>query len=91
MVELPYADRCCGSAGIYNIMEPEMSGKILSEKMRHIASTGASVVATGNPGCLLQIWSGARSEKLPITLAHPVQLLDWAYSATISGARPQSQ
>lgn len=81
LVELPYADQCCGSAGIYNITQPEMSSRILEEKISNIISTGAHVIATGNPGCLLQIRSGAREKKLTLSVVHPIQLLDQAYEA----------
>ncbi|MFS0722821.1 (Fe-S)-binding protein [Paenibacillus sp. 1P07SE] len=59
-VELPEADRCCGSAGIYNITQPEMAGQLLEAKMSQVESTGAAVVLTSNPGCLLQMKLGDR-------------------------------
>src|SRR6185295_11503188 len=55
LVELAESTWCCGSAGIYNLIQPEMATELLERKLKHIKSTGASVVATGNPGCLLQI------------------------------------
>jgi len=79
LVELPEATWCCGSAGIYNITQPAMAGELLDRKMRHLKSTRATVVATGNPGCLLQIVSGAEKERLPLRVAHPVTLLAEAY------------
>lgn len=57
-IELPYADHCCGSAGIYNITNFEMSMKILDRKMDHVKSTKATIIATSNPGCLLQMKVG---------------------------------
>ena len=60
LVELTEATWCCGSAGIYNITQPEMSMALLERKMKHIAATGAEVVATGNPGCIGQIRYGAQ-------------------------------
>jgi glycolate oxidase iron-sulfur subunit len=79
LVELPEASWCCGSAGIYNLTQPEMAGQLLERKMKHIRSTGCRVVATGNPGCLLQIVNGAAQEGLPLRVVHPVTLLAEAY------------
>jgi glycolate oxidase iron-sulfur subunit len=70
---------CCGSAGTYNIMQPEISAKLLERKVKNIEATGAALVATGNIGCITQIASAA---KLPVV--HTVELLDWAYG----GKRP---
>jgi glycolate oxidase iron-sulfur subunit len=78
LVELRDADRCCGSAGIYNLTHPEMSARILDEKIANIIRSGAQVVATGNPGCLLQIQNGLRARNLPIRVVHPIELLDQA-------------
>ena len=60
LVELPESTWCCGSAGIYNIVQPEMADQLLDRKLKHIQSTGASIVANGNPGCLLQLINGAK-------------------------------
>jgi glycolate oxidase iron-sulfur subunit len=65
---------CCGSAGTYNILQPEISARLLERKVKNITATGADVVATGNIGCITQIGSAA---KLPVV--HTVKLLDWAY------------
>jgi glycolate oxidase iron-sulfur subunit len=70
---------CCGSAGIYNLIQPAMADKLLQRKLDHIAATGADVVATGNPGCLLQIQNGLRARGSSVTVAHPVSLLARAY------------
>jgi glycolate oxidase iron-sulfur subunit len=72
---------CCGSAGIYNLIQPEMADKLLQRKLDHIAATGASIVAAGNPGCLLQIENGAAARGLPVEVVHPVTLLARAYRA----------
>ncbi len=64
---------CCGSAGIYNMLEPEISNQLLARKALNIERTGAQAIATGNIGCIMQI---ARGTKLPIV--HTVELLDWA-------------
>jgi glycolate oxidase iron-sulfur subunit len=79
LVELPESSWCCGSAGIYNLVQPEMADQLLERKMKHIRSTGAEVVATANPGCLLQIINGAEKQGLKIRLAHPITLLAEAY------------
>jgi glycolate oxidase iron-sulfur subunit len=79
LAELPESNWCCGSAGIYNLTQPEMAAQLLDRKLQHIRSTGASVVATGNPGCLLQLINGARQRGLPVRVLHPVTLLAEAY------------
>ena len=79
LVELPESSWCCGSAGVYNIVQPEMAGQLLDRKLKHIRSTGASIVATGNPGCLLQLINGAKQQGLPLRVVHPVTLLAEAY------------
>jgi glycolate oxidase iron-sulfur subunit len=79
LVELPESQWCCGSAGIYNLIQPEMAGALLERKLRHIRSTGATIVATGNPGCLLQLINGAREQGMNLRVAHPVSLIAEAY------------
>ncbi len=79
LIELPESTWCCGSAGIYNLIQPEMAGELLDRKLRHIKTTRASIVATGNPGCLLQIINGARQQNLPLRVVHPITLLAEAY------------
>ncbi len=79
LVELPEANWCCGSAGIYNLTQPEMAGQLLQRKLDHIHSTGALTVATGNPGCLLQLVNGARERGMNLRIAHPITLLAEAY------------
>jgi glycolate oxidase iron-sulfur subunit len=79
LVELPESTWCCGSAGIYNLIQPEMAGDLLDRKLRHIKSTRATIVATGNPGCMLQIINGARAQNIPLRIAHPITLLAEAY------------
>lgn len=82
LVELPESSWCCGSAGIYNIIQPEMADQLLDRKLNHIKSTGATVVATGNPGCLLQVVNGAKQRDMPLRVVHPVTLLAEAYRRT---------
>jgi glycolate oxidase iron-sulfur subunit len=78
---LPSSDKCCGSAGIYSIVRPEMARAVLGLKIESLAAAvpRPTVVATGNPGCLMQIGAGLRAAGLPIRVAHPVELLDWSY------------
>jgi glycolate oxidase iron-sulfur subunit len=79
LVELGESTWCCGSAGIYNLVQPEMADKLLRRKVEFIQKTGAGVVATGNPGCLLQVKNGCRREGLTVRVVHPVTLLAEAY------------
>ena len=79
LVEMSESTWCCGSAGIYNIIQPEMAGELLDRKLDHIAVAGAHTVATGHPGCLLQIQNGARQRGLPLRIVHPITLLAEAY------------
>jgi len=81
LVELPEANWCCGSAGIYNLTQPEMAEQLLERKLAHIRTTGATVVATANPGCLLQLINGATGRGMKLRVAHPVTLLAEAYRA----------
>jgi len=85
LVELPESDFCCGSAGIYNLVEPEYGAKFLERKVENIVTTGAEVVAMANPGCALQIAMGLRKRTLRIKILHPVELLDLAYRAGEKG------
>jgi glycolate oxidase iron-sulfur subunit len=75
LVELADSDMCCGSAGVYNLLEPEMAEQLLARKTARILETNASIVATGNPGCLLQIAKGLRERGAAIEVVHPVELL----------------
>lgn len=79
LIELPESNWCCGSAGIYNLTQPEMAGQLLARKIKHIQGTGADIVATGNPGCLLQVINGLKQAGTPVRVAHPVTLLAEAY------------
>lgn len=79
LVELPESTWCCGSAGIYNLIQPEMAGQLLDRKVNHVLSTGVDTVATGNPGCLLQVQHGMRQRGKAIRVVHPITLLAEAY------------
>ena len=73
------ASTCCGAAGTYNLLQPEMSGLVLDEKMASLAESAPEMVATGNPGCMLQLRAGAEARGLPLRVVHPIELLDAAY------------
>lgn len=79
-VHLQGSERCCGGAGIYNLMQPEMSARVLKEKLSCIKDTGAELLATGNPGCEMQIAAGACLEGMKLKVCHPVELLDESYA-----------
>ncbi len=78
LVPLADSDQCCGSAGIYNLVEPDTSDAVLAPKLRHIAFTRADLVATGNPGCLMQIGAGLLRGGTTTRAVHPIELLDAA-------------
>ncbi len=73
------SDVCCGGAGVYNLLEPELSEQILAEKLKNIQDSGATILATGNAGCHMQIAAGARLAGMPLRVCHPVELLDESY------------
>src|SRR6185503_845058 len=79
-VKLEGSERCCGGAGIYNLLEPDLSSRVLEEKLENIKATGARLLATGNPGCQMQIGAGALLSGMELTVCHPVELLDEAYA-----------
>ncbi len=79
LVPLNEADMCCGSAGIYNVTQPEMARKLLERKYDNIAQTGASIVATGNPGCHSWIAQAAREHGKKIQVLHTLELLEAAF------------
>jgi glycolate oxidase iron-sulfur subunit len=77
--ELHEADWCCGSAGTYNLTQPEMAGQLQRRKIANIRATGADAVITANPGCIIQIQQGLEGGARPIRVLHIVELLDEAY------------
>jgi glycolate oxidase iron-sulfur subunit len=87
LVPLTDAEYCCGAAGIYNLLEPETAGAVLAPKLIHIDETGATIVATGNPGCLMQIGAGLLRDGSAARAAHPVDLLDASYARRFGGDR----
>jgi glycolate oxidase iron-sulfur subunit len=79
LVEMAESSLCCGSAGTYSVTQPEMSGRLLDRKLDHALATGASIIATANPGCALQLEAGLRRRRSPVRVRHVVELLDAAY------------
>jgi glycolate oxidase iron-sulfur subunit len=83
LVPLADSDQCCGSAGIYNLVQPDVSERVLAPKLERIAESGAAVIATGNPGCLMQIGGGLRLTGSPVVARHPVEILDEDYARAL--------
>ena len=81
LVPVPEAEQCCGSAGLFTLVQPEMSRAVLGRKLEHLRAAAPQVVATGNPGCVMQIGAGLRAAGVRATLCHPVELLDASYAA----------
>lgn len=80
LVEIPHADQCCGSAGVYNVVQNELSMRILDAKMDDISSVSADMLATGNVGCMIQIRAGVDQRKMNLPVKHVMELLEEAYS-----------
>ena len=78
-VALNGTERCCGAAGVYNLLQPEMSKRVLKEKLDHVKETGAAILATGNPGCQMHIGAGACLSGMSLRVCHPIELVDQAY------------
>jgi glycolate oxidase iron-sulfur subunit len=83
LTDIAEPDICCGSAGVFNLLEPETATTLGERKAQSVLATGAACVATGNPGCLLQIQSALRGAGQALPALHPVELLD----ASIRGVR----
>jgi glycolate oxidase iron-sulfur subunit len=81
LVPVPGAAECCGSAGLFTLLEPEMSRAVLKAKLERLREATPQVVATGNPGCLMQIGAGLAAAGIAARARHPVELLDDAYRA----------
>jgi glycolate oxidase iron-sulfur subunit len=83
----PESEICCGSAGIYNLVHPEAASELGARKARHIAALSPDMIATGNPGCTLQINAAARALGHDWPIVHPIELLD----ASIRGVDPRTK
>jgi len=81
LVSVPGAAECCGSAGLFTLLEPEMSRQVLAAKLERLREAAPQVVATGNPGCLMQLGAGLAAAGIHAHARHPVELLDDAYRA----------
>ncbi len=81
LVPLTDADQCCGSAGIFSLTESALSARVLAPKLDHIERTGATLVVSANPGCLMQIGAGLAQRGTGIRVAHVVDVLDASYAA----------
>jgi glycolate oxidase iron-sulfur subunit len=80
LVELTYPDQCCGSAGVYNLEHPELSERILQAKVDDIRASGAELIISANPGCILQIQKGLRERGVDIPVQHIAMVLDEAFA-----------
>ena len=80
LVELPHPDQCCGSAGVYNVTQNELSMKILDAKMGDVQSVTSDILATANVGCMIQLRAGVEQRGLKTPVRHVMELLDEAYS-----------
>jgi glycolate oxidase iron-sulfur subunit len=78
-VALNGTERCCGAAGVYNLLQPEMAQRVLTEKLDHVRQTQAGILATGNPGCQMHIGAGACLSHMDLKVCHPIELVDQAY------------
>jgi glycolate oxidase iron-sulfur subunit len=87
LVEIPDGDRCCGAAGLYNITQPELSGELRRQKAEAIRDTGATTIASANPGCTMQLLAGLRELGVQAQVVHPVELLDRALTVTMTAGR----
>ncbi|HEX7247054.1 MAG TPA: (Fe-S)-binding protein [Actinomycetota bacterium] len=83
VVEIANGDRCCGAAGLYNVTEPELADRLQREKAEAVRDTGASVIASANPGCTMQLRAGLAELGVAARVVHPVELLD---AAVLAGA-----
>lgn len=80
LIEMPESSLCCGSAGIYNVTEPEMAARLGARKLTNAETTGASLIVTANPGCHLQLAGGLRARNSPMQVRHLVEVLDASYN-----------
>jgi glycolate oxidase iron-sulfur subunit len=79
LVPLVEADMCCGSAGTYNVTQPELSKALLDRKMANVLASGAELLVTANPGCQMQLEAGVRASGKRVTVMHLMDVLDRAY------------
>ncbi len=82
------ADRCCGSAGLYSLVQQDMSARVLDAKMDDVRRTGASIIATANPGCMSQLEAGMRRYGIDGRVVHVIELIDEAMRAVGGEDKP---
>ncbi len=80
LVEMEASSRCCGAAGLYSTLQPEMSRQLQRNKVLSVLATGSEVMATANPGCAIQMETGLREAASQVTVSHVIDLLDQAYA-----------
>lgn len=90
LVEMPNADWCCGSAGIYNVTHPDMAHTLLQQKMDLVMTTGAAMLIASNPGCIIQLAAGVRERGVPMEVIHPIDLIEKSYALADGNGRPRS-
>jgi glycolate oxidase iron-sulfur subunit len=88
VLELPGGDQCCGAAGLYNVLQPELSSELRRRKADAIAGTGVAIVASANPGCTMQLAAGLRELGAAVEVVHPIELLDRSYRAPAPAPAP---
>jgi glycolate oxidase iron-sulfur subunit len=79
LVPLPAADECCGGAGLYGMLHPDLGGRILGDKVEAVRGTGADAVVTPNPGCMMQIGAGLVLSGAEMAVLHPIEIVDESY------------
>jgi glycolate oxidase iron-sulfur subunit len=85
LVTFAEGELCCGSAGIYNLLEPEPARQLGKRKLQNITDAKPDVIATANPGCTLQLLSVAAEEGTPVQVVHPIELIDEAIGGSATG------
>ena len=82
LVEFPHPDQCCGSAGVYNVAQNDLSMKILEKKMEDVNSVSSDMMATANVGCMIQLRAGMQQRGMNQPVKHVMELLDEAYTSS---------
>jgi glycolate oxidase iron-sulfur subunit len=90
LVEMNESDTCCGSAGVYNVTQFDLSMGLLERKMANVVATKAQMVVAANPGCIIQLMNGVRRRGVAMEVVHPVDLLDRSYRAATARERPKA-
>ena len=80
-VEMEDSSRCCGGAGTYSMLQPDLSSRLLRNKMERVMATAPDIVVTANPGCMMQLETGVHTQGADVLVMHVVDVLDMAYRA----------